>query len=1118
MRRMLSKFKYLKVMALSLSLLPLDSIAQCIPREETPGVVEGMISSMGRIFKRFDNSEAVARYCYMPKTFDVHSKFDKYSQIPAIPKDFEDACSCFENLGVTSSREERAANFKRLKELKYRKREFDSFIKYKRVAEDSMLAFVTLFPTREIPKTCDAVLGPEAKLEGSDTCRDDLVKLAKVQIDVEPFVLSPETQTRGIASDNNNDGTRVYLSDSYREMVSPRKAILMRKAGELARSENIDFREARSRFNDNDVTVKEIVDYHTSGVSASFMERFRNKSIGSMHEANSSLDGLDMDYQVDRVNPFGDNEVDRAAAKMLGDMIQGGTGFVNASFGKASSQSPKDLLASVRGDPEEKMRAIIKIAEVTGQQPYNIPPKPLKLPIDPNARGDERFVSPDPEDAFQRAVFDRYAQMARTFNYSNYLRANPSKVFKFDSDGVTLVPNDNLGDTLITSAQEAYSTIESARTLEAACEVATKQRQKICLERSDEDLKEEKLLPEEINTLAAADLERGDEVAYGKIVCGSFLDWRDAQHGLLRGFFGNFFTMSRPSFSDYRESRCDTSSIPQSGQEQRPLIGEGCPAVAESAPSAPPPPPDSLKTDAEIAAFNTMMASVDNGALAEQLSLVTAGSGQKTQTVAAVIDGNISVAPTSSMYGYDEAAGGGGGVAGVEERADKNDYEYFGPPVSPVYTVRPQARPTDFPTATTSVLGTTDSNLSSDIESLSSGSMLGVDLSSTDSGGFVGAVDPKNVTSSGFDVSSVFQTNVSDSGRFSIYDNIGVQTPLLPEFGDAEAEGSDQSLSASDLRRAQGVVKASDARYDELLSQYEEMKKELELIKGDKEDKETNELISELKKQIAELKNSRKDLEEKIEKEKTKRETEAALAAVRATPTQTSQSSNRNSFSRTNEANFRPAAQPTYSAEVTNVAPVKANIPVVNNAASYANQAASRRSFDDLQRTSDLSAGTLSGGGTAPSQAAIATRTTSTSTSTSSGLRLTAQAFDKLSSNDFQTLYESNQGGAIFVEKSVADGNGNRNLVVEKYVPEVIEGEIIYINQGEIAENPVAEEESVAEGPSRSIASIEAPVAVEEGAELRAIKEVSHYQETLYSPIHQQLIDRIQAAVAEGRQ
>ncbi len=1124
MRRLSSLFKYLQVIVLSLSMLPLSSIAECIPQTEEPGVLSRLMGSVTDAFKRFTDSESIVRYCYMPNTFEPHQNLERFASIPAIPKDFEAACGCFETLSVVPTEQEREQKYNRLKELKYRKRNFEEFIKNKNVVENSMISFITLFPRREIPRACSELVGRDAAIEGSEGCKEDLAKLVNVQLNVEPFVLSPEAQTRSTAvnrytrrdggerapasseaqspESDDNDNIVVHLSDSYRAFSRPRWAILRQRAADLAREESIDESEARNRLNIRSITPRDISDYLTSGISYELLDRQRNLALGTMLENNQSLEQAAASFKADQVAPFEDNEIDRAAAKMMADTVRGGASFLNQDFAIASRESHKDLLQNTENNPSERIARIVRLSEARNDTQFSIPPRPFKQPIaDPQ---NPEFLEPAADDDFQKAVFARYEQMARTFNMSNFLRANPDKVLGLGADGVTLLPHDNIDQSLLGLAQEAYQAIDSANLLEAACDRALESRKRICLERSDADLTEETLLPEEINTLAATDLKRGDEVEYGKIVCGSYIDWKSTHRGTIRDFFG--LQAPEQTFSAYLESRCDTSSIPKAG-DSTPFFAVGC-AESTPTPALRPLPPPRLKSEAERNALDAMYAAEDFGS-ASTLSAGLAALDSAADARPVSLKATAS-SPLLKPFGAFETTSGG--LAGAEERDYFQSKDFVGPPLPPV---RPKVRPTSV-SLETEVLATTNTNLEPIEAPIPPSSLMGVDSKlGSDSNNYVGAVDADNMSSSGFDMASAFKTNVTDTGRYSIYDNTTV-SPLLPEIATAEDYENSAEMDSRDIGRAQAVISQSDRRFDELLEQYEDMKEELESLKGEKADKETNELIVELKKQIAELKDSRKELEAKIEREKTLREIEAAKAVVSATPAQTQPASTRPTFSRPSEPAFRPAPQPTYSAETAVVAPVRVNTPAINSQANYSGaSAAARRSFEEAPRLSELSSASISGSAGAANQAAASARVTVNAPSTS-GLRLTSQAFDKLSSNDFQSLYESNKGGAIYVEKSVADGNGNRNLVVEKYVPEVIEGEVIYINQGEVAEEAAATEEQ--EGPSRAIASISEPeVVAEDQIDLRRVKEVARYQDALYSPIHQQLIDKIQAAVAEGR-
>lgn len=1146
MRRVLRYFKLLQVLGISFSLLPLSTFAECVQPEEPQSAFSRFVNYIDGAIKHFTDGEAIARYCYMPNTFPLHSSDTRFSSIPAIPRNFEDACSCFENLDIKPDKGEREAKLNRLKELKYRKDEFETFVKLKRAAEDSLLAMIDINPQMEMPKACEGVFGANAKLEGDESCQEDIEKLVNVQLNVEPFALSPEAD-KGVAFEQLQGRRRgppgratagereeapeapigpnnplVYRSQMYLYMDGSRAAIRNAMAADLVSQNGGSFQDVKRGIDPKSITPKDIARYYTSGIHPENLERSRVKAQGRLHEFNYNIAGANLGFDASRVAPFsGQNEVDKAAAKLLADSIRGGTSFINQAYAKAAADSNKDLLANVGSSPDEKIGAILKIAEVKLQIRFDISARPLKVPINPNLPLDseERFLSPNRDDSFEKAVFDRYSQMAKTFNLTSYLMANPSTILNLEKDGVSIQPAQDLEGKLIQQAENAYKAVEDSKVLEATCQLALDQRKNICLPRSDKDLENEKLLPQDVNVLAAVDLKKGDEIEYGKTVCNSFFEWKNIQHGTLRSFFSSIKPLPEHTYSEYLASRCDVSTVPIPGEREVPLIGEGCVSV---------PPDEEVKTPTIPDGLNEgqrrMMAGIfDSAGLGNNQNALAAADlvGTQSNTVSFDTLSYTSGQETASGISYTgNAVSSVGGFAG-DELGDaigpkSESYEFVGPQPADYSHIRPRPRPTDFAPAISIVGASTEAELSSDLASISSPS-LGVDSISASTVDNVGAVDPSNVTSSGFDVSSVFQTNVSDVGRNSIYDTT-IQTPLLPELSNDGFEQSAGQLSSNDIKRAQGVVSGSNDRYDQLLSQYEDMKKELESIKSEAADKETNSLIAELKKQISELKDSRKDLESKIEEEKNRRETRDALAAVQASSAQTS-AKTKPIVARSYDVGYRPAAQPTYSADASAVAPSSFTTPTVNTSASYANQAAIRRS-DDSQRSSDFSAGTLSSTSSSSSQAAVATRVTS-SAPQSEGLRLTSQAFDKLSSNDFQSLYESNQGGAIYVEKSVADGNGNRNLVVEKYVPEVIEGEVIYVNQGEVAtaETKPVEETAPEEGPSRAVASVAAPeVVVEEETDLRRVKEVARYQDALYSPIHQQLIDKIQAAVASQRQ
>lgn len=1133
MRRLSIFFKCIQVVTLSISLLPLSSIAECLPHKDEPGIFSRLATSVSDTLKRLTNPENIVNYCYHPNSFTEHREGELYASIPSIPKDFQAACGCFESFGVVPSAEERQQKYNRMKELKYRMREFQEFVQRKNIAENSMIAYRQLFPNREMPKACGNLFGSNAKLEGSESCKDDLAKLVKVQLLVEPFVLSPEGRAQGrvtpqgirrnhrgrvVASDDkeqpqpesDNENTLVGISDSYIAFNRPRRALALQRAEKLAREEGVNINEAISRVRIKSINPREVAEYITSGIDREQLNLLSNRATGNTHQANQSSESGEQEFQIDQVPPFGNNEVDRAAAKMLAEVVRGGASYINQDFSIARKESSSDLFQNIGDNPKERIARILRISEERSSTRFTIPPKPLKQPVtDPQ---NPEFLEPKEGDEFEKAVFARYEQMTRTFNVSKFLRANPTKILSLDQDGVTLVPKKNIDQDLLTFAQEAYQLIDSASTLERACEEAIEHREMICLEKSDADLAEEPLLPEEINVLAAADFERGDEVEYGKIVCGSFIDWKNVQQSALRDYLG--LGGLDQSFAAFRESKCDISLIPKAG-DSRPLFISGCSEATTTKGSRRPMPPPPEK-EVERNVYDVMVA--DENIDSDKVQMTTLD--EMENPLPTTLSGSTaSKASSPFLKAYSPSDTIGGGLAGAQERASYSTASdnFVGPRLPPGYV--PKSKDSrKSPSLDKEILVTTESNLEP-ITTIPPSSLLGVDSTiSSDNSNYVGAVDADKMTSNGFDMASAFQTNVTDTGRYSIYDSTTV-SPLLPEIANAEGHEDyedSRAMSTRDIGRVQSVVSQSDKRYDQLLDQYEEMKKELESIKGEKADKETNELIAELKKQIAELKDSRKELEEKIEKEKTLREIEAAKAVTSAAPTK-SQSSKKSVFTRPSEPSFRPAAQPTtYGAEPVAVAPVRINVPAVNSQASYSSTSGSRKSFDEAPRLSDLSTGTLASGTAAGTQAAANTRVT-TGTPSSSGLRLTAQAFDKLSSNDFQSLYESNKGGAIFVEKSVADGNGNRNLVVEKYVPEVIEGEVIYINQGEIEEqsDPVATEEK---GPARAIASIAGPeVVVEEEVDLRRVKEVARYQDALYSPIHQQLIDKIQAAVAEGR-
>lgn len=1093
MRPFQRMLKVIKISAISLSLLPLTTFAQCFtPLEQGP--IDNFVTSISYVLQQGDRKE-VAQQCMADNTRPIPEDAapESYADVPRMPQDFEASCNCLEMNSTRPSAEEVKVAHQRLKELKHKDRKLREYRNLRQVAEVALEAFLSLKPDGDLPSECQNLLGPESKLEGGPACRTDLEKIVNTKLKVEPYILNPHSEdfkedvNRIISKNRRNRGPRneVALSDEYLGYNALRRRFLNEN-----RPQDSDGRERRSSeiFN---VGGKEVLSMFIDGMDANAIQAKRSLQEQRLRVANEELAKASLPFNEDAMIPFSPSEVDRKAIELLVGPINYSVELFNNQVEEALAEGKTVFTDPQNNNEIDKLNDVVKLFEANTGHTAGVPETPLIPPFGLTQRN-----TFEPKDDFERAVARRYRQMANLFNDTLTLKASLEQLYNFEADGKTLTVEDQLSQNLLRLAVSAYKSVESADHLTRSCKNALEKRVSICQPITDAELDEIQLDANDINLYAAADLKSGQEAEYGMITCGSYIDWKEQNTHLVTG------TLVSSGFDDYTRAGCDVSAEAP-GPVSR-FVSWATGGAYGTGPCVP-------MKEVEVAKASDIH-SDDLAARAASLAASAAAEGAANARKTVVLTDTSTMvdalpsskAQVNSEYSHMLPSSDNTMSTASSER------EIYGPVLPVGYKVKSAPTPGAF---NTDYAIKVDSNVTPSTFGFDSSSNMG-ESSARSAGSFTGGIDADAVSpDNSFNMNNLFQPVVSDGSRFSIYDN---DVSALASNQTTESE-SVRPMTEAQVAGAERALASTDSRYNALMSEFEKLQAEMEELKGAKEEEETAELLGDLKEQIAELKGSRQELEERIKREKAQREQELKAAEL-AESRQNRNGVRESIFRRDDSSGARPAARPTYdaneggSAPVARIqAPVSGIQSVVSNGANVSGNS-TRRNDDVAARASEMSAGVL-----APSQAG----TNSAAMANVEGLRLTATAFSKLSSNDLQTLYETNKGQPIYVERQLADGDGSHETVIEKYVPELIEGEVVYSFQGEVGaeEEALATPEEKATSPGRAIASVEAPEEIaQDAAPLRTIKEVTNYEETLYSPVHQELIERIRKAVAEQRQ
>lgn len=1083
MRPFQRMLKVIKISAISFSLLPLSTFAECFtPAEQGP--IDRFMTSMSIVLQQGDRRDLV-QSCMASdlRPYPVGARSEAYVDVPGIPKDFQTACNCLEAQKARPSSEEIKTSHQRLKELKYKDNKLREFSRLKNSAIAALDTYFTLNPKGEIPSVCQSLLGEETKFEGGASCENDIKRIMTVRLKVEPYVLNPDSEefsneVRNLNRKNGENNTLVVTEDYLFYNELRHKYV----DGEDQNRVMSDNRRQRLIYRAGGEQIFPLV---FRGLDANYIESRRQNFVEKLQGTNELLVKVGHPVEPESVVPFSNSEIDRKAVELLLAPIQYSIGFFNNLVAEAEAKGETVLTGT---SDFEKINSVVRLLESKTGRTAGVPAEPLVGPFGPEEQN--KFV---PQNDFDEAVSARYQQIADIFNKTPSLRAALEQIYGFESDGKTLRVQDDLHKNLQMLSAQVFGIVESGEHLEKSCKAALEEKAKICSPMTDSELDQMQLSAKDVNLFAAVDLKKGQEGEYGLLTCGSYLEWKEQEASLFTG------PSLAAGFDDYSDAGCDLSagkvSIFRRGMAwwNGSHVCEPLKEVDEALPV------DFAQSDI-ASKMDYISRTAARGTPPSQNELIVINEG----------DDSLAKATTSNMKrtpsDYDHmlpATGSSTNVASSER-------EVFGPFLPPGHSVK-KASATLGPDYAIKV----DSNVTPSTFGFDSSNNIG-ESTVKSAASFTGSIDGDDVSSNNsFNMNNLFKPVVSDGGRFSIYDND------LAAIGNTQSAESEiaRPMTEAQVAGAQRALSSTDSRYNALLSEFEKLQAEMEELKGAKEEEETAELLGDLKEQIAELKDSRKELEERIKREKAQREQEAKASQL-ASSNQKRNDVRESIFRRDDSSSSRPAARPTYDANegaTATVARVQApvsGVQSVTNSGANVSGNSIRRSDDTAARASDMSAGVLGASSPSSSSAAMANV---------EGLRLTATAFSKLSSNDLQTLYETNKGQPIYVERQLADGDGSHELVIEKYVPEIIEGEVVYSFQGEVgadaAEEALQTPEEKATTPGRAIASVEAPEEiVEAAAPLRTIKEVTNYEETLYSPVHQDLIERIRQAIAEKRQ
>lgn len=1067
---MILKFKKWIVIPSLLASLSLSAqVVECNPEYAWPN-----LERMGQLLQ--DSSEAVKNIseptvqsaCYTPSTPVTNRRFIPNGSYPLRPENIPASCVCTKSNNLYLKDEELTEKWQRIQELTAMKMKMDFYLMTREKARGGIQAFLLTSDKSELPKSCQTLLdkGPEVNQDGN--CRADQEKVYDLMTKVLP------------SFPNYNKDINAITDASFPHRYGARANSQRRGNPSLAAP---DFKAPPGFF-----------DLHKMRLGMAYRQIDPTKLEEMSREER---------HNAMRANVSGISSADVVRSGLyspLPTFIDSSGDARKISTEDVENLDPKvfELLSQKIGREMQKLnRSLAQNAEfqnergkVTDSMSFiQLARKHVPFRFNLSHRGREGVRGLNEE---QSEVYKSVAQVMEGVDILGMPFAF-DRLIKYDSETGVMELKSDLDKNLKNLIGYAQAQASNTKDLEVYCGAVVESAERICDRKNNED---QRVSAEEIQLFAMADLDKDSGPEYVKAVCSMMRaeDLLKIESAETTSGETTLAETEQPCYYNRPEmsyERSDYTTMAKS-LDFRGIFNRLWYAEAPAECAGPSDAYKSAIVDSSRAKYSgpptPEQAVVE--AMANEASSQFA-QGTVTIPLESFNDSEV-IATSNSNSSLDDFYAGIRNGRGSDELYDVKEATSPKTGIVTPYTITTTGDSDDGAQSIAGARVNTNTSIADHM----------VETDTT-------AATPKN----GFlTTASSWLGGSNDTGRYSIYDKSGPEASALAE---SESKLSGMPMSEREIVEAQNKLDASSGRYEAVLGELEKMRAELERVKDGKNDEDVDDLIADLKKQLEDVKKSREDLEERIAKEK-ERDSENSLredrTAVLSRPTPKA------TYSSGARDDVRVSPQPTYSADLAgsnakiNVPSFSGgNIPVANSLTS------SNRKSETAVVASEFTAGVVAGGNRGPGvSSAMAT----------GGLRMTSQAFEKLSTNDLKDIYDSNGGKPIFVE--VEGGNSDKEASVVKYVPKMVGEDIVYIMQEETTTEAIAEAtpgdvkelnevlESV--DPGRKIASVddthEFADERRDMPDVRVIKEVESFEQAIYNPIHQDLILRFQQVMA----